>query len=90
MRALIILAIAVATSGCGLSAEQRAAAAAALDAREDAQCRGYGAAPGSPAYVQCRTQLATTRAQARAALQAAAIAAPPTTCTQFGRTTSCY
>lgn len=33
------------------------AAKAAKDIRDDEQCRSYGAAPGSDAYVNCRVQL---------------------------------
>ena len=32
-----------------------------IDAQDDATCRGYGAAPGSEAYVACRMNLANNR-----------------------------
>jgi hypothetical protein len=37
-----------------------------IAASDDAQCRSYGAQPGSDAYVSCRTQLTTTRTMAAA------------------------
>ncbi len=36
-------------------------------AADDRQCQSYGVAPGSPGYVQCRTNLDTNRANVRAA-----------------------
>jgi hypothetical protein len=32
---------------------------------DDAQCRSYGAAPGSPPYIQCRMNLDNQRDQMR-------------------------
>ena len=49
-------------------AQAASARAQAIAAQEDAQCRSYGAAPGSPAYVQCRMNFDNQRAQARAAM----------------------
>jgi hypothetical protein len=43
------------------------AACAAEQAKlDDSKCRGYGATAGSPAYVQCRSQLDAARTQAGA------------------------
>jgi hypothetical protein len=35
-------------------------------ASDDRQCRSYGANPGDPAYVQCRTNLDANRANVKA------------------------
>jgi hypothetical protein len=35
-----------------------------ISASEDAQCRSYGAQPGTPAYLQCRLQFQRQAAQA--------------------------
>ena len=66
-------------AGCALvgcmSPEERAARAAAyqaqLEVQEDAQCRSYGAEPGSQTYVQCRMLLQQQAAQAEAQRRAA-------------------
>ena len=48
-------------AGCqATTAEQRIAA-------DDRQCQSYGVAPGSPGYVQCRSNLDANRANVRAA-----------------------
>jgi putative aminopeptidase FrvX len=47
-----------ALAGCASRAE--------LARLDDEKCQSYGAQPGSAAYVQCRTQLDTTRTVARA------------------------
>jgi len=44
--------------------EQVAAQAQAQVASDDAQCRSYGALPGSPGYVQCRMNLDNQHAAA--------------------------
>jgi hypothetical protein len=52
-------------------ARERAEAQARADAmatHDDALCKSYGAAPGSQAYVQCRSNLDNQRAQMAAAL----------------------
>lgn len=50
---------------CGCADRQAIEARrAALDAREDTQCRSYGAKPGSDAYFHCRMTLNTQRQQA--------------------------
>jgi len=36
-------------------------------AQDDRQCQSYGVAPGSPGYVQCRSNLDTNRANIKAA-----------------------
>jgi hypothetical protein len=33
------------------------------NAKDDTTCRGYGAAPGSSVYVECRMRLAETRSR---------------------------
>jgi hypothetical protein len=43
-------------------AAERQAEFQAIQQNEDAQCRSYGAEPGSAAYVNCRTQLSGQRA----------------------------
>jgi hypothetical protein len=53
MRTLILLLLSLTLSACA-SHEQLAAA-------DDALCRGYGATPGSDAYIQCRMQQDSTR-----------------------------
>ena len=56
---------------CASQAErqaQQAQQAAAVAANDDAQCRSYGAAPGSQVYIQCRMNLDNQRAQMRTAL----------------------
>ncbi len=45
----------------------RAAAQAALEEKEDAQCREGGTSPTSPAYEDCRKRLAERRAEQDAA-----------------------
>jgi outer membrane biogenesis lipoprotein LolB len=45
--------------------ERANAQAAAMNANDDAQCQSYGAAPGSPAYIQCRMNLDNQRAAMR-------------------------
>jgi hypothetical protein len=69
MRFFAIAAFATLLSGC-------AATRAELAAADDEKCRGYGAQPATPAYVQCRTQLDATRATAGAIIAGAIIASP--------------
>ena len=54
-------------------AQQAQAQAAANAASDDAQCRSYGAEPGSPSYIQCRMNLDNQRAQVAASDRAAAV-----------------
>ena len=58
---LILLAL-FGLAGCASTAD--------LAAADDAKCRGYGAAPGSQAYVHCRAQLDSARTTARAIIAA--------------------
>jgi hypothetical protein len=63
-----------------VQAERDAQQAQAIAANDDAQCRSYGAAPGSQTYIQCRMNLDNQRAQIRAALASQLIGrmtAPP-------------
>jgi len=84
MRLAIILCVgivALTLAGCVTSQEraERAAAARARIAQEDDSiCRSYGAMPGTPAYIQCRTtrdQMHQASADAEASRRAAALAA---------------
>lgn len=59
MRILLIIPVITALGGC-VTAEQRMA-------QDDTQCLSYGVPKGSPAYVQCRTQLDQNRANKQAA-----------------------
>lgn len=54
------------------------------NAKDDQQCLSYGAKTGSDAYVACRTQLATSRQQARATSNAASDSGRPRTCINTG------
>ena len=59
-----------------LTAEERLEAARQRnDAQDDKKCQSSGAKPGEPAYVQCRTQLDATRADAARTRSDAAISA---------------
>jgi hypothetical protein len=69
MRFFAMAAFAVLLSGC-------AARRAQLAAADDEKCRGYGAQPGTSAYVNCRTQLDATRTTAGAIITGATIASP--------------
>jgi hypothetical protein len=83
MRKLILCAPLL-LAGC-VTAQERMVQLAAAD---DAKCQSYGAQPGSPPYIQCRTQLDATRTQAAATIAAAP--SGPTTCTRTFNTTTCY
>ena len=72
MRAVMALILALALSGCMTGEERRAA----QNAKDDQKCLGYGARPGSDAYVSCRAQLDAARTTADA-IDDAAIAARP-------------
>jgi hypothetical protein len=53
----------------GYSQQQQAQAqTAAVAANDDAQCKSYGAVPGSQDYIQCRMNRDNQRAQMRAAV----------------------
>lgn len=73
----LVLALALALGGCAAyeqqQREQAMAQAQAQSASDDAQCQSYGAAPGSPMYVQCRMQLDGQRTQAAEANRQMAI-----------------
>jgi hypothetical protein len=66
------LLIGVALSSCAeiqaRQQQQAMAQAQAIAANDDGQCQSYGAAPGSPAYIQCRMNIDNQRAQMRTAL----------------------
>jgi hypothetical protein len=65
MRILGILALGAALAGCAqyeeYQAAQNQAAYQAIQQSDDAQCQSYGAQPGTPPYINCRTQLASQR-----------------------------
>jgi outer membrane biogenesis lipoprotein LolB len=67
MRTVLVVVALTALAGCAeYEAQQRQQAqaqSAAIAANEDAQCRSYGAQPGSPAYIQCRMNFSNQRAQ---------------------------
>ena len=90
MRYGMIAGLALLLTGCAemraREAAQERAAVAANNAADDAQCRGYGAAPGSPAYVQCRTQLGVQRRNQEAAAEASE---RPIVCNRVFQTTVC-
>jgi hypothetical protein len=71
MRKLMVLALALALAGCGMSAEQRLAQLYAQQQLDNNKCLSYGAKEGDPAYVQCRAQLDAARTGAVAAIEAA-------------------
>lgn len=94
MRIMILPAILATTllTGC-MTAQERVAQRSVQD---DTKCLTYGAQRGTPAYVQCRTQLDTTRTMANAVEDAAPIAAPayrappaPVTCLRTGAMVTC-
>lgn len=105
MSRLLIVLCGLALSGC-ISPERQAEMKAAADARNDATCRGYGARPGSDAYVNCRltidqaNEAQSRRASAESGRQLQAIGQqmmtgqPSVRCTSntFGTqtTTNCY
>lgn len=61
MRYTLIALVAIfALSGCSTPAE-RAARNRIIDARDDAECRKYGATYGTAAYANCRVAIASRR-----------------------------
>jgi hypothetical protein len=62
---LLLMALGLAISGCAdpeQAQASRAAAEAATEGQDEAQCRANGVQPGSPAYDQCRARLVEARA----------------------------
>jgi hypothetical protein len=96
MRVLIAMVALLTLSGC-MTAQERAEQVQAKNASQDDQsCRSYGAAPGTPAYITCRTQLQSARISApppvnvSVAPAAPAIPQPVTTsCMHTGNMTTC-
>jgi hypothetical protein len=85
LRGAIALAIGLMLGSCAEYQARRQQAefeeAQAIAANEDAQCRSYGAVPGSQAYIQCRMNFDNQRAQMRAAIASQLIgrtSSPPT------------
>jgi hypothetical protein len=63
---LVVLLMQWCLQGCASTGQVReghATAQATTDQQDDAQCRANGAAPGSPAYQECRSKLIETRAE---------------------------
>lgn len=60
MKSAFIAVVCTFLAGCGASkqAQER------LSSDEDAQCRSYGAMPGTPSYYDCRMRLNSLRVQA--------------------------
>jgi hypothetical protein len=57
MRGFGVLMLALALSGCMTDQPGRGEvflSKAEVEAKDDATCRGYGAKPGEPVYIQCR------------------------------------
>ena len=67
MRVMAILALSLSLGGC-LTSEQLIAE---RNAKDDQKCQGYGARPGTDAYVNCRAQLDSARTTAIAVDSAA-------------------
>jgi hypothetical protein len=67
MKPVIVIMLAASLAGCA----GQAAYQARMAALDDGKCKGYGAQPGTPAYVQCRAQLDAARTQAIATIAAA-------------------
>jgi hypothetical protein len=81
MRIIAACIVALTLAGCADYEARQQAQAQAQQANDDAQCQSYGAAPGSPAYIQCRMNLDNQRAQMRAAVASALVGnmmQPPT------------
>lgn len=71
------LLLGVTLSGCVTFAEQVAnERMERLKASDDAECRSYGAVPGSEAYIQCRTTKSQQHELALAQVDAASMARP--------------
>jgi hypothetical protein len=70
--AFVALIAALPLAGC-ISVEERRAM---IEAQDDADCRSYGAKPGTPAYIKCRTDLRQARAQELEARRPVVVAAP--------------
>jgi hypothetical protein len=57
MRIFGVLTLAFALSGCMTDQPGRGelfASKSDIEAKDDTTCRGYGAKPGEPVYIQCR------------------------------------
>jgi hypothetical protein len=67
VRIVLVVATAVALSGCAGSES----ATQATFRADDAKCKGLGAKPGTDAYVQCRLAIDLQKANAEAAAEAA-------------------
>ncbi len=73
MRVIFAFGPALGLSGCVTDKEMQFR----LAQQDDVKCQSYGAKPGTPAYVQCRTQLDAAKTQADATIAAAPVYVPP-------------
>jgi len=81
MKLARICMLCIALGGCATNHARQEEIAARNAAKDDEKCQSYGAKPGTPGYIQCRTQLDTARTTA---------AAVPSTCITSGNTTNCF
>jgi hypothetical protein len=70
--ACLALLTALPLAGC-ISVEERRAM---IDTQDDADCRSYGARPGTPAYIKCRTDVRQARAAESEARRPVIVASP--------------
>jgi len=70
MKRVVAILSLLALTGCLTTSPQE------LAQQDDNVCRSYGAAPGTDAYINCRTQRDSTRQQGQAMVRAAIIASP--------------
>ncbi len=70
--ALLAFLAALPLAGC-VSVEERRAM---IEAQDDADCRNYGAKPGTQTYVKCRTDLRQARAQEAEARRPVIVSSP--------------
>ena len=66
-RATLTIAVVLLLASCTAMRERQQAR---LNAEDDAQCRGMGAAPGTDSYLRCREFVASQRAQRDAQINA--------------------
>ena len=71
MRVILALVLAIPLSGCLTPQERMAEAKARNNVLDDQKCLGYGARPGTDAYVNCRAHLDSARTTAEAIEDAA-------------------
>jgi hypothetical protein len=79
MRIILALVLALPLCGCQTDQERMAEFKARNNALDDQKCLGYGARPGTDAYVNCRANLDSARTTADAIV----VAAPAPTVNQI-------